>query len=77
MVMGMNTVRLSDEDEILLQELADRYGGRSEAIRAAIRALSGRERRRRALAEFNEAMTAEFGAVSDEAIEAARRRYFS
>ncbi len=39
--VGTITVRLDDDDERLLDELAARHGSRSDAIRAAIRRATG------------------------------------
>ncbi len=64
-VMGTTTVRLDDEDERLLDELAAAFGGRSAAIRAALRLLSGQHQRRVALAEFLDAWDAEAGPADE------------
>ena len=75
-LMGTLTVRLDAEDEQLLDELASQYGGRSAAIRAAIRQLSGVEQRRKALIEFVEAWDAEVG-PADEAEVARMIEYYN
>ena len=46
--MATTTVRLDDEDEALLDMLASEHGGRSGAIRQAIRNLAAERRRQQA-----------------------------
>lgn len=46
------TIRLSDEERVLLEELAEEYGSRTGAIRQGIVLLACESRRRRALREF-------------------------
>ncbi len=50
--MSTTTVRLDDEDEALLDMLAPEYGGRSSAIRQALRNLAADRRRQDALRSF-------------------------
>ena len=64
--MGTITVRLDEDDVQLLDELARRHGSRSDAIRAAIRELSGHERRQAALAKLVEEWIQEYGEPSAE-----------
>ena len=64
--VGTITVRLDDDDEQLLDDLARRHGSRSDAIRAAIRELSGHERRQAALAKLVDEWIAEYGEPSPE-----------
>lgn len=47
--MSTTTVRLDEDDEALLDLLASEYGGRSSAIRQALRALAADRQRRAAL----------------------------
>lgn len=49
--MGV-AVRLDDEDEALLDMLAPEFGGRSSAIRQALRNLAADRRRQNALRSF-------------------------
>ena len=64
--VGTITVRLDEDDEQLLDELARRHGSRSDAIRAAIRELSGHERRQAALAKLVDEWIQEYGEPSEE-----------
>lgn len=57
------TVRLSDDDERLLEELAPLYGGRLAAIREGLRMLSEDQRRRRELEALVREWEAESGPV--------------
>lgn len=61
--MATITVRLDERDERLLDQLAETYGGRSAAIREAIRTLSGQTERERAIDEALAAWEAEAGPV--------------
>ena len=60
------TVRLSDDDERLLEELAPLYGGRLAAIREGLRVLADDQRRRQALEELVREWEAESGPVDPE-----------
>lgn len=73
--MGTTTVRLDDEDEALLDLLAPDYGGRSSAIRHALRALAADHRREEALREFLAGWDAQAGPVDDEAVAGMAERY--
>lgn len=73
--MSTTTVRLDDEDEALLDMLAPEYGGRSSAIREAIRRLGADRRRRDALESFLEEWEAGTGAVDDDDVVAMIERY--
>ena len=64
--VGTITVRLDEDDERLLDELVQHHGSRSDAVRAAIRELSGHERRQRALAKLVDEWIAEYGEPSEE-----------
>ncbi|HSL59746.1 MAG TPA: hypothetical protein VK866_17995 [Acidimicrobiales bacterium] len=73
--MGTTTVRLDDEDEALLDMLAPEYGGRSSAIRHALRTLAADRRRHDALSSFLADWDAESGPIDEEAIGAMADRY--
>jgi Arc/MetJ-type ribon-helix-helix transcriptional regulator len=67
--MATTTVRLTEEEEALLDGLAARYGGRSGAIRAAIGALAEEQDRQDALAAALQDWATERGeAVDDVAV---------
>ncbi|MCU1356904.1 MAG: hypothetical protein JWM89_2322 [Acidimicrobiales bacterium] len=67
-------MRLDDDDEHLLDELAAVYGGRSGAIRTALRSLSAEHDRQRALAEFLAGWEAEAGPVDEVQVAAMAKR---
>jgi Arc/MetJ-type ribon-helix-helix transcriptional regulator len=73
--MSTTTVRLDEEDEALLDMLAPDYGGRSSAIRHALRALAADRRRQAALRSFLEDWDAEDGPVDEQDITAMVDRY--
>jgi predicted transcriptional regulator len=73
--MSTTTVRLDDEDEALLDMLAPEYGGRSSAIRQALRNLAADRRRQDALRSFLAEWDAEAGPTDDEDIAAMADRY--
>jgi predicted transcriptional regulator len=73
--MSTTTVRLDDDDERLLDKLAPAYGGRSNAIRHALRQLSSEIDRQRALDEFLSDWQDSAGPVDEEAVEAMAERY--
>ncbi len=73
--MATTTVRLDDEDEALLDLLAPEYGGRSSAIRHALRTLAADRLRQEALSSFVAGWDAEEGAVDDDDIAAMAERY--
>ncbi len=73
--MATTTVRLDSDEERILDALAQTYGGRSNAIREAIRLLSARVERQRALAAFLDDWDAESGSVSGDATEALAKHY--
>ncbi len=62
--MGTTTVRLTDEEAELLDEVAAEYGGRSNALRAGLRDLVSEVRRRRAFDEFIVAWEHERGSIA-------------
>jgi len=73
--MTTTTVRLNDEDEALLDMLAPEYGGRSSAIRQALRNLAADRQRQRALSSFLAEWDAEAGPIGDNEITAMAHRY--
>jgi Arc/MetJ-type ribon-helix-helix transcriptional regulator len=73
--MSTTTVRLDDEDEALLDLIAPEYGGRSGAIRAAVRSLAEERRRREALRSFVADWDAEFAPLDDAEIDAIAQRF--
>jgi len=73
--MATTTVRLDSDEERILDALAARYGGRSNAIRQAIRLLSARVERQRILTEFLDEWDAESGIVPDDVAEALAAHY--
>ena len=73
--MATTTVRLDADDEQLLDQLSEIYGGRSNTIRQALRQLSAQAGRRQALTELLDDWTAEFGPVDEAAVAAAAERY--
>jgi len=73
--MSTTTVRLGDEDEDILDRLAPAFGGRSNAIRQALRVLSAQVDREEAIDEFLEAWRAEVGPVDEAAVQVMAERY--
>jgi len=73
--MSTTTVRLDDEDEALLDMLAPEYGGRSSAIRKALRDLAASRQRQRDLSSFLDEWDAEAGPLANDEITAMAQRY--
>lgn len=73
--MSTNSVRLDDEDEAILNMLAPQYGGRSSAIRQALRNLAADRDRQDAFRSFLAEWDAEEGPISDEDVAAMAARY--
>ena len=73
--MSTTTVRLDDEEEALLDLIAPDYGGRSGAIRAAVRSLAEERRRREALRAFVDEWDAESGPVDETEVDAMAERF--
>ena len=73
--MGTTTVRLDDEDEAILDSLAPEFGGRSSAIRHALRGLAEDRRRERALRSFVAEWDREHGPVDDDEIAGMAARF--
>lgn len=73
--MSTTTVRLDEHDEALLDMLAPEYGGRSSAIRQALRNLAADRRRQDALRSFVTDWDAQEGSIDGAAIAAMADRY--
>jgi predicted transcriptional regulator len=73
--MTTTTVRLDEDDERLLDKLAPAYGGRSNAIRHALRQLSSEDDRQEALREFLAEWEGSSGPADEAAIEDMAERY--
>lgn len=73
--MATTTVRLGVDDERLLHKLAPAYGGRSNAIRQALRLLSAEVDRQQALGDFLGEWEREVGPVDEDAVQAMAQRY--
>lgn len=73
--MSTTTVRLDNEDEALLDMLAPEYGGRSSAIRQALRHLAADQRRLNALRSFVAEWDSEEGPIDDQEVAAMAERY--
>ena len=73
--MATTTVRLDAADEALLDRLAEVYGGRSAAIRHALRALAVEVEERESLDDFLAAWEAEVGPVDEAGVTRMAERY--
>ena len=73
--MSTTTIRLDDEDEALLDMLAPQYGGRSSAIRQALRHLAADRRRQEALNSFVAEWDAHEGPIDEQDVAAMTERY--
>lgn len=73
--MSTTTVRLDDEDEALLDMLAPEYGGRSSAIRQALRNLAADRKRQQALSSFVAEWDSEDGPIDNEEVAEMVDRY--
>lgn len=73
--MSTTTVRLDNDDEQLLNKLASSFGGRSNAIRFALRSLAEDVDRHEALGEFLADWEADAGPVNETQVDAMSRRY--
>ncbi len=75
--MGTTTVRLDDEDEdeALLDMLAPEYGGRSSAIRQALRNLAADRKRQSLLSSFLAEWDSEEGPIGEEDVKVIAERY--
>jgi Arc/MetJ-type ribon-helix-helix transcriptional regulator len=73
--MSTTTVRLDNDDELLLDKLAAEFGGRSNAIRLALRALAEDADRNEALGAFLQDWQHDAGPVNEAEVDALTRRY--
>lgn len=73
--MSTTTVRLDDEDEAILDMLAPEYGGRSSAIRQALRNLAADRKRQSALRSFLAEWDTEAGPINDEDVDAIAEKF--
>lgn len=73
--MATTTVRLTPEEEAVLDTLAERYGGRSGAIRHAVRQLAAEQSRQDSLREALEDWGQARGPVEEDAVVEAIRRF--
>ena len=71
----MTTVRLNVEDRQILDMLAPLFGGKSNAIRQALRSLASQRDPHLSLEAFLDGWEAEAGPVDEEAVAAIARRY--
>ena len=74
-LMSTTSVRLSQDDENLLDELAPTFGGRSNTIRRALRLLSAEVKRHEALEEFLAAWDMEADPLDAAPVSAMAERY--
>ena len=78
--LGMSrttTIRLSDEDRRLLDQLVPEYGDQSSVIRHGIRRLAEEQRQRQELRTLLRDWEAESGPVDEEMVAEMTRRYYS
>jgi predicted transcriptional regulator len=73
--VSTTTVRLDNDDEQLLDKLAASLGGRSNAIRLALRSLAEDVDRHEALGEFLAEWEADAGPVNETEVDVMSRRY--
>jgi Arc/MetJ-type ribon-helix-helix transcriptional regulator len=73
--MSTTTVRLDDEDEAILDMLAPEYGGRSSAIRQALRNLAADRKRQSALRSFLAEWDTEDSPINDEDVDAMAEKF--
>lgn len=74
-IMATTTVRLSQEEEVALDQLAERYGGRSSAIRHAVLLLAAEQARQDALQQALDDWESDRGAVDEGAVTEAIQRF--
>jgi Arc/MetJ-type ribon-helix-helix transcriptional regulator len=72
--MGTTTVQLDRDDEDLLNKLAVSFGGRSNAIRAALRSLAEDQARQKALGTLLAEWELNAGPVAGSQVDAMGRR---
>ena len=73
--MSTTTVRLDEDDEHILDELASAYGGRSNAIRQALRRLAAEVDRQQTLEDFLTDWERAEGPVDEVAVETMAHRF--
>ena len=73
--MATTTVRLDSTEERTLDELAEIYGGRSNALREGLRLLAAANRQHAALAEMLHDWELETRPVDEESVAAMAERY--
>ena len=73
--MSTTTVRLDEDDEALLDMLAPEYGGRSSAIRQALRNLGAEQKRKHALRSLVAKWDAEEGPIDEADVAAMAERF--
>ena len=73
--MSTTTVRLDEHDEQILDELAPAYGGRSNAIRQALRRLSAEVERQQSLEDFLDDWQRAEGPVDEAEVDAIKQRF--
>lgn len=73
--MSTTTVRLNTEDMQILDKLAPLFGGKSNAIRQALRSMASDRERHLALESFLEDWEVGAGPVDEESVAAMARRY--
>lgn len=71
------TIRLSDEDRRLLDQLVPEYGDQSSVIRQGIRRLAEEQRQRQELQALLRDWEAESGPVDEEMVAEMARRYYN
>lgn len=74
---GTTTIRLSDEDRRLLEQLVPEYGDQSSVIRHGIRRLAEEQRQRQELRSLLADWEAESGPADEDQIAEMQRRYFN
>ena len=73
--VSTTTVRLSTEDKQILDKLAPLFGGKSNAIRHALRSLASDRERHLALESFLDDWETEAGPMDEASVAAMARRY--
>ncbi len=73
--MATFAIRFDEDDERILDELAPEFGGRSAAVRQALRRLAEDRRRRDELDAFVESWNDEAGPVDESKVSEMARRY--
>ena len=73
--MATTTVRLDEQEEATLDELARIHGGRSNALREGLRLLAETTRQRKELSDLLADWQETDGPVSDEAVAAVAKRF--